>query len=74
MRLTGTEILLPSALSWPFVNGGKYLKNIFKSVASIFVKCVLMVYCGDSESVGFSFHLFFLCVSICSEVIIVSGW
>ena len=61
----------PTALSWPFLNVGKYLKNLFKSVASISVKCVIMVYCGDSE--GLSFNLFFLYVSICSELIIVSG-
>ena len=48
-------------------------KNIFKSVASISAKCVIMVYCGDSESVGLSFHFFFLYVSICSELVIVSG-
>ena len=58
MVITGTELLLPTALSWPFVKVGKYLRNIFKSVASIFVKCVLMVYCGDSASVGLSFYFF----------------
>ena len=67
------EPLQPTALSWPFLNVGKSVKNIFKSVASISIKCVIMVYCGDSESVGLSFHLLFLYVSICSELIIVSG-
>ena len=33
-------------------------KNIFKSVASISVKCVIMISCGDSASVGLSFYLF----------------
>ena len=59
VRLTGTELLLPTVLSWPFLNVGKIFKNIFESVASIFVKCVVMVYCGDSVSVGLSFYLFF---------------
>ena len=62
MHLTGTELLSPRALSWPFLNVGKYFKNSFKSVASIFVKCVIMVYCGDSASAGLSLYLFFIFV------------
>ena len=58
MGLTGTELLSPAALSWPFLNVGKKFKNIFTSVASILVKCMLMVYCGDSASVGLSFYFF----------------
>ena len=34
------------------------LKNIFNTVGSISVKCVIMISCGDSASVGLSFHLF----------------
>ena len=65
VRLTGTELLSPTALSWPFLNVGKYFSNIFEGVASIFVKCVTMVYCGGSASVGLSLYLFFhLFVSI----------
>ena len=78
MLLTGTDPPQPTALSWPCLNVGKYLKNIFKSVASISVKCVIMISCGDSASVGLSFYLFsfvycFCFVTIYSELIIVSG-
>ena len=42
-------------------------------MASIFVKRVVMVYGGDSASVRLSFYFFCVFVSICSELIIVSG-
>ena len=74
MRVTGTNPPQPTALTWPFLNVGKYFKNIFNSVVSITVKCVIMISCGDSASVGLSFYLFlYSFVSICSELIIVSG-
>ena len=62
MGLGRTELLSATALSWPYLNVGKNFKNIFTSVASIFVKCVVMVYCGDSASVGLSFYFFLVCV------------
>ena len=57
MLLTGTDTPQPSALSWPFLTVGKYFKNIFDSVASIYVKYVIMFYCGDRASVGLSCDL-----------------
>ena len=72
MGLTATELISATALSWRFLNVGKNFKNIFTGVASIFVKCVVMVYCGDSASVGLSFYFFhfLVLVSICCELIV----
>ena len=66
------ECLQPTALSWPILNVGKYFKNIFKGVASISVKCVILWFTVGTVRV-WGFHFIFVFVSICSELVIVSG-